>query len=88
MRIVLQLPKVKREKAERPSHCPYCQGETFQGWGKVSRQIKDTKVRTVKVARYKCTNCQRTFRFHPEGVTPAQQSERLKKLCPQRTGIM
>ena len=38
-------------------------------------------MRTVKVARYKCTKCQRTFRFHPEGVSPALQSERLQKLC-------
>jgi transposase-like protein len=81
MRIVLQLPQVKREKEERPSDCPYCKGETFQRWGLVGRRIKDTQVRTVKVARYKCTTCQRTFRFHPEGVSPAQQSERLKKLC-------
>jgi len=47
----------------------------------VSRQIKDTKVRTVKVARYKCTSCKHTFRHYPEGVSHAQQSERLMKLC-------
>ena len=81
MPIVLQLPEVKREKEERPTHCPYCKGEIFQRWGLISRQIKDTKVRTVKVPRYKCTCCKRTFRFYPEGVHQAQQSERLKRLC-------
>ena len=81
MRIVLQLPKVKREKQERPSQCPYCTGEVFQRWGLVSKQIKDTKVWTVKVPRYKCTSCQKTFRAYPEGVSHTQQSERLKKLC-------
>jgi transposase-like protein len=47
----------------------------------VSRQIKDTKVRRVTELRYKCTNCKRTFRDYPAGVSPAQQSERLMKLC-------
>ena len=81
MRIVLQLPEVKREKEERPSRCPYCKGEIFQRWGFVLRQIKDTKVRSVKIPRYKCTSCKSTFRFYPEGVSSSQQSERLKKVC-------
>jgi len=51
MPLVLQLPEVNREQAERASSCPYCKGETFQRWGQVARQIKDTKVRTVKVSR-------------------------------------
>jgi transposase-like protein len=81
MKIVLQLPQVKRKKLTRPTKCPYCKGEVFQRWGMVDRQIKDTKVRTVKVPRYKCTICRRTFRAYPEGVSHAQQSERLMKLC-------
>jgi transposase-like protein len=81
MKIVLQLPQVKRKKLTRPSKCPYCKGEVFQRWGMVNRQIKDTKIRTVEVPRYKCTICRRTFRAYPEGVSHAQQSERLMKLC-------
>lgn len=81
MRIVLQLPEVERHKAARPKSCPQCKGETFQSWGKVDRRIKDTKVRTVRVGRYRCTSCKRTFRDYPKGVGPSQQSERLMKLC-------
>ena len=81
MRIVLALPEVKREKEERPLRCLNCKAETFQRWGLVSRQIKDTKARTVKVSRYKCTSCKSTFRFYPEGISAIQQSEGLKKLC-------
>ena len=81
MKIVLQLPEVERKPVKRPSQCPYCKGEIFQGWGVFSRQIKDTKVRTVKVPRYRCTSCQKTIRAYPEGVSQTQQSERLKKLC-------
>ncbi len=51
MPLVLQLPAVKRENLKRASSCPYYKGETFQRWGQVARQIKDTKVRTVKVSR-------------------------------------
>ena len=81
MHIVLQLPQVERQKLTRPTKCPYCKGETFQRWGMVSRLLKDTKVRRVKVPRYKCTSCKKTFRYYPEGVSHAQQSERLMKLC-------
>ena len=81
MHIILELPQVKRKKHTRPSKCPYCKEAVFQRWGMVSRQIKDTKVRTVNVPRYKCTSCQRTFREYPQGVSSAQQSERLMKLC-------
>ena len=81
MKIVLQLPQVEREKHTRPSKCPYCKGEVFQRWGIDIRQIKDTKVRSIKVSRYKCTSCKKTFRSYPEGVSHAQQSEGLKKLC-------
>jgi transposase-like protein len=81
MAIVLQLSSVKRIKKERPSECPYCEGETFQRWGQEKRKIKDTKVRTVRVYRYRCTSCGKTFRHYPEGISHAQQSERMKQLA-------
>ena len=79
--IVIQLPTVKRIKNERPTKCKYCEGEIFQRWGEMQRQVKDTKIRTARVCRYRCTKCKRTFRHYPEGISHAQQSERLKKLA-------
>ena len=79
--IVLQLSKVKRTKTERPKECASCQGKTFQRWGQLSRQVKDSQIRTVKIYRYRCTSCERTFRDYPEGITHAQQSERMKQLA-------
>ena len=79
--IVLQLQEVKRNKLGRPKECPHCQGETFQRWGRQTRRVKDSQIRTVKVSRYKCTTCKRTFRHYPEGITHAQQSERMKQLA-------
>jgi len=79
--VVLNLPAVKRKIEERPKKCAYCEGETFQRWGQVNKRLKDTQVRQVKVYRYRCCHCKHTFRYYPEGVSYAQQSERLMKLC-------
>ena len=79
--VVLNLPSVKRKSEERPKQCPYCKGETFQRWGQVNKAVKDTRFRQVKVYRYRCCHCKRTFRHYPAGVSHAQQSERLMKLC-------
>lgn len=79
--IVLQLPQIKQKTEVRPKKCPHCQGETFQRWGKVKKKIKDTKAKTARMYRYKCTRCKRTFRHYPGGVQRASQTERLKKLA-------
>lgn len=79
--VVLKLPVVKRKTEKRPKECPYCKGGTFQRWGQVSKAVKDTRVREVQVYRYRCCQCKHTFRDYPTGVGPAQQSERLMKLC-------
>jgi len=79
--VVLKLPEVKRKREERPRKCPYCARETFQRWGQVSKPVKDVHVRVVKVYRYRCCGCKRTFRHYPEGNTRADQTERLKLLA-------
>ncbi len=79
--VVLKLPDVKRKREGRPMRCPYCKGETFQRWGKVSKPVKDVHVRQVQVYRYKCCNCKRTFRHYPAGNTRADQTERLRMLA-------
>lgn len=76
--VVLKLATVKRKREERPKQCPYCAGETFQRWGQVKKSVKDIRIRTVKVYRYRCCQCQRTFRHYPEGNSRADQTERLQ----------
>ena len=76
--VVLKLVDVKRKREERPRKCLYCEGNTFQRWGKVNKPVKDLRVRQVKVYRYRCCDCQRTFRHYPEGNTQADQTERLR----------
>ena len=79
--VVLKLPDVKRKREDRPKRCPYCAGETFQRWGQVIKAVKDGRIRTVRVYRYRCCHCGRTFRHYPEGVSRADQTERMKKLA-------
>jgi len=76
--VVLKLPDVKRKTEERPRKCPYCEGATFQRWGKVSKPVKDMRVRNIQVYRYRCCRCKRTFRHYPVGNTQADQTERLR----------
>ena len=76
--VVLKLPTVKQKTEERPRQCPYCQGEIFQRWGRVNKPVKDVRVRNVKVYRYRCCRCKRTFRHYPEGSSQADQTERLR----------
>jgi transposase-like protein len=78
--IILKLPKVKRKEEERPKKCKYCEGETFQRWGKMSKPVRDSQYRTVEVYRYRCCRCGRTFRQYPEGVDQADQTLRMRKL--------
>ena len=76
--VVLKLPNVKRKTEVRPKKCRYCEGITFQRWGQVNKPVRDVRVRNVKVYRYRCCRCKRTFRYYPEGNTKADQTERLR----------
>jgi hypothetical protein len=79
--VVLKLPNVKRSTEERPQECPYCGGGTFQRWGEVRKPVRDTRRRNVRVYRYCCCQCRRTFRHYPDGTTRADQTERLRKFA-------
>jgi len=79
--VLLQLPSVKQKKETRPKQCVYCEGETFQRWGKIQKPVRDNRYRSVKVYRYRCCHCHRTFRYYPDGVDRADQTERLRKLA-------
>lgn len=76
--VVLKLPDVKRKTEARPKQCRYCEGQTFQRWGQVNKPVKDVRIRQVKVFRYRCCHCRRTFRHYPKGNSRADQTERLR----------
>lgn len=78
--VTLSLPVVKLKTEIRPKTCPYCAGETFQRWGRVSKPVKDHHYRSILVYRYRCCHCHRTFRYYPDGVDRADQTLRFRKL--------
>ncbi len=79
--VILQMPDVKQKTKSRPQQCPYCAGETFQRWGKVIKPVRDKRYRNVQVYRYLCCSCRRTFRYYPQGVDRADQTQRMRKLA-------
>lgn len=78
--LTLRLPEVNLE-AERPRSCPHCGAGTLQRRGGRSKAVRDTEVAEVRVYRYMCTVCRKTFTSYPKGVTRAQQSVRLVVLA-------
>ncbi len=78
--VTISLPDVKVKTENRPETCPYCSGETFQRWGRISKPVKDNRFHTILVYRYRCCHCHRTFRYYPCGIDRADQTLRLRKL--------
>ena len=79
--VVLKLPNVKAAAEGRPTCCPVCKGETYQRWGGRVRTVKDPHLQQVVVYRYRCCTCRHIFRYYPEGVDQAQQTQRLGTLA-------
>lgn len=79
--VTLRLPDVKASIATRPAGCRYCASPVLQRWGSQIRAVKDPHVHQALVYRYRCTNCQRTFRHYPPGLSHARQSQRLIHLA-------
>ena len=79
--VTLRLPDVKAFTENRPSCCSHCDSPLLQRWGRVERAVKDPQVHQAWIYRYYCTDCRRTFRHYPEGVTSARQSQRLVLLA-------
>jgi transposase-like protein len=67
-----------------PEECPYegCAGHFFKQHGVRGEEkaIRDLKYAQVKSFRYRCVRCNRTFRVYPQGVSSAQQTDRLKAI--------
>lgn len=84
MRMQVRLPRVDPRKYDWPKRCPYegCSGRHFKAHGVQgeAKPVRDTQPTEAIAYRFKCLSCGRTFRVYPQGVSPAQQSDRLKGL--------
>jgi len=81
MRVRLVAPQVKARPSSRPQECPHCHSPILHIHQRVNKQLIDTKFQKVKALRYKCAECDRTFRCYPEGVGRKLQSQRLQVIA-------
>jgi transposase-like protein len=81
MRVRARIPSVEPAAMNPPNVCPNkkCQGEHFKVHQKqCKKSVRDTQLEQVEVYRRKCLSCGQTHRVYPQGVSNAQQTERLK----------
>jgi DNA-directed RNA polymerase subunit RPC12/RpoP len=79
--ILLRLTKAEYQLNERPSACPYCGSQILQRWGQAIKPVKDSQDLTMVVHRYRCDECERTFRDYPKGVDRSDFSCGIRKLA-------
>lgn len=79
MRLRVRLPEVRPEEYAIPLACPYgCGGRYFALHERRRKVLSDPTYHEVKVRRYKCLTCRRSFRVNPVGVSPHHRSQRLR----------
>lgn len=79
--VLLRLPSLGTTSTTRPHACPYCGSQILQSWGQVSKTVQDTQDRVAEIARYRCSDCGRTFREYPEGIDRSNISLRIRYLA-------
>jgi len=79
--ILLRLTKTEYRQSERPSQCPYCGSQILQRWGQVTKPVKDPQDLTTVIYRYRCEDCERTFRDYPDGVDRSDYTSGIRKLA-------
>ena len=87
MKIKTLFPQVKEQPESRPKRCNRRNSPYRARRGVAPKTLEDTRVTRVKVERYRCSGCKRTFRRYPEGVGRATQSKRLIGLAAIMPGL-
>jgi len=79
MHLRMRIPPVVPDVYPRPpERCPGCGNTTFHSHGDVDKPIRDTRLEKVTVRRIQCTQCDKTLRIYPLGITVRDQSERVR----------
>ena len=79
--VTLRLPEVKTIAEKRPQDCPHCGCAVLQRWGQVNKAVIDPQIPEVLLYRYRCSGCGKTFRHYPQGITRADQTDRMRFVC-------
>jgi DNA-directed RNA polymerase subunit RPC12/RpoP len=79
--VKLRLPEIEKHQDDRPQRCPYCNSPVLQRWGRISKSVTDKGEQVTGGYRYRCCECQRTFRGYPAEVDRSNQSKRIRRLA-------
>jgi uncharacterized protein with PIN domain len=79
--VTLRLPEVKAVAEKRPGGCPKCGCAVLQRWDSVIKPLIDSKRTFAWIYCYRCTQCRKTFRHYPPGITDAYQTDRMCFVC-------
>jgi len=79
--IVLCLNEVESPQNGNAIACPYCKSASVRRWGSGTRSVYDTKPINAVIFRFYCVDCNRTFRYYPQGVDRSQLSVRIRRLA-------
>lgn len=79
---VLRISSRVSAELDLPRICPYpdCGCRRFKLVRTIEREVRDLDTRTVRIARYMCVRCRRTFRIYPEGVGRSRTTRALQTL--------
>lgn len=79
--VVLNFPAIEEPSQGHKRRCPYCEGDMLQGWGKVSKSVRDSQNQKITFHRFRCCQCGHTFRDYPQGVDRSFFSTRMQNLA-------
>ena len=79
--IMIRLPEASAYTNGRPRHCPYCESQILQRWGRVTKPVKDRRDIMAVIYRYRCRDCGRTFRDYPEDIDRSNHARGIRRLA-------
>lgn len=79
--ILIQLPEVDYQHEGRPNQCPNCGSQVLQRWGRVTKPVKDREDTVAEFYRYRCRDCQRTFRHYPTDIDRGSHARGIRRLA-------
>ena len=79
--IVIRLPELMNVSVDRPADCPYCGSQILQRWGPVTKPVTCAEDVTLIIYRYKCMDCNKTFRHYPEEIDQSGFSQAIRSLA-------
>jgi transposase-like protein len=79
--ILIRLPEVRVQPNGRPTQCPHCGSEILQRWGRVTKPVKSRRDLVAVIYRYRCQECERTFRDYPEDIDRSNHARGIRRLA-------